>query len=412
MNLPFNIARRYLFAKKSQNIINIISMISAIGVFTGTVALVVVLSVFNGLHGFVGSLFGSFDAELQIEPLQGKVFDATDSLLMIVRNTEGVEHVSAIVRDNGLLKYSKRQMPAVILGVDSSYHNVTGIDTIMIDGAFRMRTANGDGRCVLGFILADQLGARSSFLTPLVIYAPKRKGQINMAMPERSFNTKYLSVAGTFAVKQVEYDSNYVIVDIEVARSLFGYLPSQVTALNVKLSKGANVNLLKKTLTEIWDGNVAVKDRIEQHESFFKMMKVEKLMAFLILTFIIVIAAFNIIGSISMLIFEKRESIFTLKSMGACQSLVTKIFLFEGCLISLSGVALGVVVGIALVLVQQHFGVIGFGTTDAYIIDAYPVKLEFVDVLVSFVTVSIVGVLSSWYPVHVIVGKYYNSEKS
>lgn len=408
MNLPLTIARRYLFAHKSQNIINIISMISAVGVFTATVALVVVLSVFNGLHGFIGSLFSSFDPQLLVAPVSGKVVADADSLLHIARQVDGVAHASAILCDNALLKYGKRQMPARVMGVDSAYSHVTGIDTIMVDGRFCVEATESGGRAVLGFVLADQLGARSSFLTPLVIYAPKRRGQINMAMPENSFVRQYATVAGTFAVKQMEYDANYAIVDISAARRLFGYTASPAaSSIGISLKPGADEDAVARRLEQALGDGVSVRNRLRQHESFFKMMQVEKLMAFLILTFILVIAAFNIIGSLSMLIYEKKDSIFILKSMGASRRLTVAVFFIEGCLVSLGGVVLGVVVGVALVLVQQVFGVVGFGSGEAFIIDAYPVRLDIADIGLILLTVTLIGALASWYPVRTIVTRYY-----
>ena len=400
MNLPLTIARRYLFAHKSQNIINIISMISAVGVFTATVALVVVLVAAS-----------SFDPQLLVAPVSGKVVADADSLLHIARQVDGVAHASAILCDNALLKYGKRQMPARVMGVDSAYSHVTGIDTIMVDGRFCVEATESGSRAVLGFVLADQLGARSSFLTPLVIYAPKRRGQINMAMPENSFVRQYATVAGTFAVKQMEYDANYAIVDISAARRLFGYTASPAaSSIGISLKPGADEDAVARRLEQALGDGVSVRNRLRQHESFFKMMQVEKLMAFLILTFILVIAAFNIIGSLSMLIYEKKDSIFILKSMGASRRLTVAVFFIEGCLVSLGGVVLGVVVGVALVLVQQVFGVATISRAvacEAFIIDAYPVRLDIADIGLILLTVTLIGALASWYPVRTIVTRYY-----
>lgn len=410
MKLPLLIARRYLFAKKSQNIINIISMISVMGVFTGTMALLIVMSVFNGLHGFVGSLFGTFDPDLKVSPATGKVFNLTHREIEKLRSIEGVENVTTILSDNGLLKYGKRQMPGIIMGVDSLFNKVTDIDSIMADGNSKVQHAT-QNRVVLGYILADQLGAKTVFVSPLTMYAPKRKGNINMAMPEQSFNTEHASPTGIFAVMQVEYDANHAIIDIHQAQRLFDYDENTFSALGIRVKQNSSADNVKKVVAATLGENFIVANKYEQHASFFKMMKVEKFMAFLILSFILVIAAFNIIGSLSMLIFEKRESIFILKSMGADQRLVTRIFLFEGWLISLTGIIGGLIVGAALVLIQQHFGIIKFQGMGAYILDSYPVKLIASDIILVMVTVSAIGVLAAWYPVRTIAGRYYNEIK-
>lgn len=403
-NLPLLIARRYLLAKKSQNIINIISMISAAGVLVGTAALLIVLSVFNGLNAFVGSLFGSFDADLRIEPAEGKAFVADSIFVAQIRQCEGVEAASIILSDNALVKYNNRQMPAMIMGVDTCFAAVTEIDSIMFEGRF----IDNENRCVVGALLAEQLGVRSSAFNPqLTLYAPKRLGKINMSMPERSFVQLNASVSGTFAVMQVDYDGTYVLTSLALARELFCYSDSDASAIEIRVDKNFSTERVRSNLMKIIDNQLVIKDRFEQHASFFKMMEVEKLMAYLILTFILAIAAFNIIGSLSMLIFEKRESIFILKSMGADRKLVTRIFLYEGWLVSIGGAVLGLILGIALVMVQQHFGIIGFGNSDAYIIEAYPVELQAIDVLLVFITVVIVGGLAAWYPVKSIVGRYY-----
>ena len=232
-----------------------------------------------------------------------------------------------------------------------------------------------------------------------------------MAMPERSFNTEYASPTGIFAVKQVEYDANYVLVDIRQAQRLFDHDSTTYSAIGIKLVPNTSIAEMKKRIGQTLGNQFEVKNKYEQHASFFKMMKVEKFMAFLILSFILVIAAFNIIGSLSMLIFEKKESIFTLKSIGADQKLVTRIFLFEGWLISLTGILAGLAVGSLLVLVQQHFGIIKFYGMGTYLLDAYPMKLALADLILVLTTVSIIGILAAWYPVRTIVGRYYNETK-
>ncbi len=404
--LPLTIALRYLLAKKSQNIINIISMISALGVMVGTAALLIVLSVFNGLNGFVGSLFGAFDPDLKIELSDGGVFQADSILMSQIAETEGVVSASAMLVDNVLIKAGKRQMPATLMGVDSNYCRATDFDSIVIEqNVYRQRG------CALGYILADQLGVRATAFAPNVtLYAPKRVGQINMAMPETSFITRTADVGAIFMVKQVEYDANIIVANVDLARELFCHSTTEVNAVALRLTDEADVESVKthlKNLLEVDGQSYVVRDKWQQHESFFRMLKIEKFMAFLILIFIITIAAFNIIGSLSMLIYEKKESIAILKSLGASRRLTTRVFLYEGFLVSVGGVIVGLILGVVLVLLQQHFGLISFGDAESYIISAYPVELQIADVASVFVVVVSVGILAAWWPVHSIVGRYY-----
>jgi len=409
MKLALRIAIRYLFAKKSQNIINVISMISVSGVLVGSLALIVVLSVFNGLHGLIGSLYGSFDPELKIEPVRGKVFSLDSVPSQEIYETDGVAVVSHILEDQALLQCDKRQVPASVMGVDENFAKVSGIDTIIIDGKYQLRLES-QNYGVVGYVLADQLGLRLNFVKPLVIYAPRRTANINMMRPDLSFNKEYLHPAGIFAVRQLEYDSKYIIVNIDQARRLFDYGDDVVSSLGVSVKKGHETDDVKARLQELLGEDFAVLDRHEQHATFYKLMRVEKLMAYLILLFILIIALFNVIGTLSLLIFEKKESIGTLRSMGASRSLINKIFLTEGWLISLAGVTFGVLLGALLVWLQQHFGFLKFSGEGAFIVDAYPVVLQWSDMVLVYVSVSLVGFLAAWYPVRVIVQRYYSGQ--
>nr|WP_321453782.1 FtsX-like permease family protein [uncultured Carboxylicivirga sp.] len=406
MNIAFNIAKRYLFAKKSQNVINIISLISMVGVLTASMALLVVLSVFNGLHDFVGNLYGNFDPDLKVIPAEGKVF-STDSIdYTSIKNIDDIDLICETLENQSLLKFDKRRAPAMILGVDSTFNQISRIDSIMVEGKFELNH-NHNNRGVIGGILANQLALRMNFVTPLVMYVPKRTGNINMMAPQNVFRKEYINPSGIFMVQQVEYDSQYLIIGIEQARRLFEYDSTAVSALFVKVKDPEKIHQVKQKIEEISTHQLKALDRQQQHASFYKVMKVEKLMAFLILAFILAIAAFNVIGTMSMLIFEKKESIFTLKSMGGDRKLVTRIFLIEGLLISLLGVIIGLVLGVALVLLQQHFGFITFSGGGSYLVDAYPVQLVWSDVIIVLITVCIIAYLAAWYPVKVIVKRYY-----
>ncbi|WP_430811835.1 MULTISPECIES: FtsX-like permease family protein [unclassified Carboxylicivirga] len=408
MKLAFEIARRYLYAKKSQNIINLISMISVFGVLTGSMALVIVLSVFNGLHGLMGELYTAFDPDLKIVPTSGKVISLDTLPYHALLENDEILHISETLEHQALLKFRNRKIPGVILGVDSMFNKVSRIDSIIIDGEYALKYKS-EYRGVIGKQLADQLAIRLNFVTPLSIYAPRRKGKVNLMTPQSAFRQEYLSPAGFFAVNQAEYDGQYLIMDIAQARKLLEYDDNIVSALAVKGKETADLKKLEKDIQTLLGDRVKVLNQQEQHASFYKVMKVEKLMAYMILSFIIAIAAFNIVANLAMLIYEKKESIFTLKSMGANKQLITRIFMMEGWLISLVGILVGSALGVAIVLIQQQYGIIQFVGGGSYITDAYPVALRAADVLLVIITVAIISALAAWYPVRVIVGKYYST---
>ena len=395
--LPLSIARRYLFAHKSQNAINIISAISALGVLVATAAIVIVLSVFNGLNGLVSTLFGTFDPDLRVEAAHGKAFEADSLLRDAIASCQGVACFSDVIEENALVRYGKRQVPVTVMGVGPTYNSVTNIDSITVEGCF------APDRCLLGDALAGQLSVSSvSFNPNIVLYAPKRVGKINMSRPETSFVERVERVGGIFAVQQAEYDATRILAPVDSVRLLFDYSQLDVTSFAIRVDSAASPTDVARELQSVLPDGLVVKDKWQQHESFFKMMEVEKLMAFAILLFIALIAAFNIIGSMSMLIFEKKESISVLRSIGADESLVTKVFLYEGWLLSVGGAVIGLLLGVALTLAQQRWGVVGFGGDDAYIIDAYPVVLQWTDVLWSAISVFVIGILATIYPIRVL----------
>ncbi len=404
--LIYSIALKFLLGKKSKGVINVISTVSIIGIALGTLALLVVLSVFNGLHDLIGSLYSSFDPDIKIELNEGKSFVIDDAKISELKKIEGVEWVSKAITDNALLKYNKRQVTAVILGVDKYFTKVSNVDSVIVDGKYILKNNYGN-QAVVGYMLARNLNIKPVFFTNLSIYAPKRKGKINISNPTGSFNIAAVHPNGIFLVKQMEYDSKFVIVDIDLARKLFGYKYSEVNFLAISVAEGFYSDDVKNEIKAVLGSKYKVMNKQEQHASFYKMMKIEKLMAYLILCFIMLIATFNLIGTMSMLIFDKNMAINTLKSIGANKKTVTKIFIAEGRLISIFGICIGLVLGVTLVLLQQHFGFIQFAGNGAFVVDAYPVKLKFIDVIYSFVTVAVIGFAAVWYPVKVIVKKYF-----
>lgn len=407
MNLPFYIARRYLFSKKSQNAINIISMICVCGVVVATIAVVCALSVFNGFNDLVASMFSSLDPELKISPRTGKVFDPTNSQFQKIKELPDITYFGEVLQDNALIRYHDRQDVAIVKGVDSNFKNLTQIDSILIDGSFILSDEVAN-YATLGIGLSSKLGAKPGFAAPLEIYVPKRNEKVNMANPASSFNMEYAYIASVFMMNQQMYDERYMILPISLVRALFRY-DKEVTSIELKLADGADISSVKRQIETMLGDQFIVQDRYEQQEASFKMMQVEKWMTFLILCFILTIALFNVVGSLSMLMIEKKEDVRTLRNMGADDQLIRRIFLFEGWMISSFGALIGIVIGLVLCLLQQHFGLIKLGqTAGAFIIDAYPVRVVFTDVLVAFVTVAAIGFMAAWYPVRYLGKKWLN----
>ena len=404
LSFPFYIAKRYLFSKKSHSAINIISAISAAGVCVGTLALICVLSVFNGFESLITNMFSSFDPDLKISLVQGKTFEANSSDFAEVRKMKSVAYFTEIVEENALLRFKEKQMPATVKGVDDHFQKMTKIDSILYDGEFKLY----DGafqRVVPGVGVASILGLGVHFIDPLYIYAPKRTAKINILRPESSFNQQGAFVAGIFSVKQLQYDDHYVLVSIDLARDLFEYGPSTVSSVELKLTKSVHIAQEQAAIQKQLGDRFIVKNRYEQQESFFKIMKIEKWITYLILCFILLIASFNIIGSLSMLIIDKKADIQTLRSLGANERLIKQIFLFEGWMISFVGAMAGILMGTGICLLQEYFGFLKLGT--GYLVDAYPVVVKLSDTLLVLLTVLAMGFLAAYYPV-----KYLRKKQS
>lgn len=398
MNLGLYIAKRYLFSKKSHNAINVISLISVCGIAVATTALICALSVFNGFTSVAERTFNSFDPELQITPLEGKVFSPKDIDLEELRKIESIDIIAESLEENALLKYSDRQKPILFKGVSEEFSSLADIEKLLIDGQFQLRTGDID-HGVLGATLAYELGVRPGFLSPLEIYIPKRDVAINMMNPAASFNQHNIFLAGVFSLNQAKYDEQMFIISIDLARDLLSY-EDEVSSLNIKLKEGSSISSAKKEIQKIAGNSFAVKDRFEQQADIYKMMNMEKWVTFLILAIILTIAIFNIVGSLSMLIIEKKKDISILRSMGADNKLIEKIFFYEGCLILFSGAIIGSILGLTISLIQQHFGVIKLGSSpELFIMDAYPVTVQTLDVVLIFATVNIVGLLAILYPI-------------
>ncbi len=400
MNFPFYIARRYLFSKKKHNAVNIISGVSVCGVALATLALVCTLSVFNGFQDMVAGFFTAFDPELKITAREGKVFDGQDERIHAVRALADVAVVTETLEENAMVQYKDRQTMAMIKGVDDNFEQLTAIDSILYGaGEFILHDSLVDYG-VMGIELVSTLGTGMQFVDPLQVYVPKRNVRLNVTNPSYSFNREYLFSPGVvFVVSQQKYDSQYILTSIRFVRELLEYT-TEVSAIELKLKEGANVAACKKEIVKIMGEDFLVQDRYEQQEDVFRIMEIEKLISYLFLTFILMIACFNVIGSLSMLILDKKEDIVTLRNLGADDQLITRIFLFEGRLISVFGAVAGIVLGLILCFIQQEFGVISLGGgTGTFVVDSYPVSVHFWDVVLVFITVLAVGFLSVWYPV-------------
>lgn len=401
MNFPFYIARRYLFSKKSTHAINVISGVSVVGVAVATMALVVTLSVFNGFHDLVASLFTAFDPQLKVTPAVGKTAPADDPVLTRIRHLPEVEVATETVEDMALAIYGDRQAMVTIKGVDDNFDSLTHIREILVgEGEYELHAA-GLNYGIPGIRLAKTLGTGYRYDQPLKIYAPKREGQLNMANPTDGFVEDELYSPGVlFSVKQAKYDKSYIVTSIGFARNLFGQ-QGMVSALELRLKPGTDFDAAKEKIRQMAGGKYTVKDRFEQQEDTFRIMKIEKLIAYIFLTFILAVACFNIIGSLSMLIIDKKADVATLRNLGASDKQIVRIFLFEGRMISAIGAVLGIAVGLLLCWLQQTYGLVGLGrSSGSFIIDAYPVSVHPEDVALIFVTVLAVGFIAVWYPVH------------
>lgn len=400
MNFPFFIARRYLFSKKSTHVINVISGISVIGVAVATMALVVTLSVFNGFHDLVATFFTSFDPQLKVIPAEGKTVAADDPILTQIRLLPEIEVATECVEDQALAVYHGRQAMVVIKGVEDNFSQLTHINEILVgDGEFSLHAADLDYG-IPGIRLAELLGTGYTYREPMKIYAPRREGQFDMTNPENAFEEDELYSPGVlFNVKQAKYDKDYILTSIGFARRIFDQ-QGMLSSLELRLKPGSRFNAVKDRVRELCGTKFVVKDRFEQQDDTFKIMKIEKLIAYIFLTFILMVACFNIIGSLSMLIIDKKDDVVTLRNLGASDKQIVRIFLFEGRIISAIGAVIGIVIGLLLCWAQQQFGLVALGSTSgSFIINAYPVSVHPEDIILIFITVLVVGFLSVWYPV-------------
>lgn len=397
MKTELKIAWRYLFAKKQYNAIHIISGISAAAVGVVTAAMVCVLSVMNGFGVMVEQLFSQFDPDIRIEAVSGKSFHDQGERFDALRQLSEVAMVSQSIEETALLQFEDKQMPVRLYGVDSVFPTLTHIENIITEGHYEVYDGAFD-RAVLGQGLAWQMGIGARFISPLQLYAPKRNAKVNMLRPDQSFNDEVCFIAGTFAVQQVKYDNEVMLVDIDLTRRLLDYGNHEVSALLIKVAPHTSVKQAKKVIQSLLGEGFAVLDRYEQQADFFRILRVEKLLTTLLLVFILLIASFNIIGSLSMLIIDKQTDIQTLSHLGANKKMIQRIFLFEGWLISALGAMVGLAIGLIVCLAQEHLGILKLGNGTEYVVSAYPVAVQTTDVLIVAAVVLTLGFLAAWIP--------------
>ena len=400
MNFPLYVARRYLFSKKSTNAINVISVISVIGVAVATMALVIVLSVFNGFHDLVATFFTNFDPQLEVVPTQGKTAPSDDPLLAKMKALPEVDVATESVEDQALAIYQDHQAMVIVKGVDDNFDQLTHIKDILFgDGTYSLHAGNLQYG-IMGIRLAAALGTGARFGDYLRIYAPQKEGQFDATNPSEAFVVDSLLSPGVvFSVNQSKYDKNYIIAPIAFARNIFGQ-QGRLSSLEFRLKDGSDLDAVKKEMQEIGGTKYKVMDRFEQQADTFKIMQIEKYIAYIFLTFILIVACFNIIGSLSMLIIDKKEDVVTLRNLGANDRQISQIFLFEGRLISAFGAIIGIGLGLLLCWLQQHYGLVSLGSSSgSFVINAYPVSVHYDDVALIFLTVIVVGWVAVWYPV-------------
>ena len=365
-----------------------------------SMALIVTLSVFNGFHDMVASLFTQMDPQLKVTPVKGKVAPADDPILTAIQKLPQVDVATECLEDQALAVYGGCQLMVRLKGVDDNFDQLTHIREILEgDGSFELHAADMSYG-IPGLGVAYLLGMGYTYEQPLKIYAPKREGQLDMANPTEGFVEDELYSPGVvFYLKQGKYDKNYILTSIHFTRQLFAQ-DGMLSSLELRLKPGSDFDAVKAEMQQLAGDKYAVRDRYEQQEDTFRIMKIEKLIAYIFLTFILMIACFNIIGSLSMLIIDKRDDVVTLRNLGASDRQITRIFLFEGCMISCLGAVIGIGLGLLLCWLQQQYGIVSLGSTEGtFLVDAYPVSVHPWDVVLVFVTVLVVGFLSVWYPV-------------
>ncbi len=396
MNLAFHIAKRYLISKKSTNAINVISSVSVIGMIVGTMALILVLSVFNGFEDLVTSLYNTFNPHIKVTAKEGKVFEPDSSHILQIEALEDIEAMSMVLEENALLQYrQENNFIARLKGVDENFIKVSQVDTALIDGKFLLEDGAID-HVVLGLGVQNVLGVNiHDEFSPVRVYMPKRDVKVSRMRPETAFKQEMIYPSAVFAIQQ-DFDARYAIVPMRMMRSLLNY-DREVSAIEIALKDEGKAGKVKQQIKEILGEKFNVRDRYEQDETLYKIMTAEKWVVYLILSFVLIVASFNIIGSLSMLVMEKKHDIGILKAMGATNNFIRRVFFMEGVMLSLSGAVIGIILATLICLIQQHFEVIKLQGA-SFLIDSYPVSMRLGDFVLVFVTVMVISVLASTVP--------------
>ena len=397
MKAEWLIAIRYLRTKKHRNAINVMTGVSVAAVAVVTAAMLCVLSVMNGFGVVVAEMFSNLDAELRITAKQGKVLDLNDERILQVITLPQIEIAAPTIEETAMVEFRGKQTPAILKGVDSTYQQLTNIDSIIIDGAY----AVWDGafeRTVVGVGLANTLGVGAHFITGIHIYAPTRTQTVNLLRPDKSIHQAAVFISAIFAVNQAKYDNEYMLISLPLARQLFEYSYNQATALEIKLKPNASLPRIERQIQDILGGDYVVANRYEQQADFYKVQQMEKWLTWLLMIFILLIAGFNIIGSLTMLILDKRDDADILRAMGADEQMLRRIFRYEGWLISAIGAIVGIILGLIICLGQQHFGWLKMGNGYNYVLSAYPVAVEWTDVVAVIGIVALIGYIAAWIP--------------
>lgn len=397
MRVELKIAWRYLFAKKQFNAIHIITAISSAAVGVVTAAMICVLSVMNGFGTMVEQMFSQFDPDLRITSQIGKSFSLNQEKKEQLLSLPCVDVLSECIQETALIEFNDKQMPVQLMGVDSAFARLTNIENTITDGYYEVYDGAFD-RTVLGVGLAWKLGIGAHFVQGIQVYAPKRDGKVNMLRPDMNFNRETCFIAGTFAINQQKYDENLMLVDIDFTKRLLEYKENEITALLLSIPDGYTIKKAKREISSVLGDGFIIQDRYEQQEDFFRILRVEKLLTTLLLIFILLLASFNGIGSLSMLIIDKQQDIHTLSHLGASNEMIRRIFILEGWFVNLLGAIAGLVLGLGVCLLQEHFGLLKLGNGEEYVISAYPVTVQSWDIVVVIIMVLALSILSAWIP--------------
>lgn len=397
MNLAWLFAQRYFVARKSTNAINIIAAVSVIGMMVGTMALLLVLSVFNGFEDLVTSLYNSFNPDLKVEARIGKTFEVDSSTIYKLEHLPGVKAVSEVLEENALIRYNDKDMVGRLKGVDDKFIDVSGIDSTIVGGKYMLTDADSLNYAVVGLGIQAMLGVNiANQFSNLQIYMPRREGKVSTTSPENAFKQQIIYPIGVYAIQQ-DFDAKYTIVPLQFMRNLLDYDTPQVSALEIALLPNANMATVQTAVEQLLGKDFKVSDRYQQDEFLYKVMRTEKWAVYLILTFILIIAAFNIVGSLSMLVIEKKHDLGILRAMGANSQFIRRVFMLEGILLGGVGGAMGMLLAFVICLAQQHFKLLRLAG-DTFLIDAYPVSMRWFDFLMVGITVIIIALLAAYFP--------------